>query len=172
MTTESTEGLYSDEVFTATELNRRVGTILDRAWVSPVTISRNNELFALVRREYAARMIQNVRQMKSALAALAEMHRALAGESVSAEFSWLAVFEKDDLERLVSEVFGAVGTALSGADDWSEVEAVIHEWQESALVAKSGVLDASRPDDSVDESPLFHPNELNYQEACWGPVRP
>ena len=165
MATGGMNGLYSDEVFTATELNRRVGTVLDHARIRPVTISRNNELFALVRREYAAQMIQTVRQMRQALSALVEMHVALAGDPVAPTFSWLEVFEKDDLQRLISEVFSAVGKAVSGATEWGEVEAVIHEWKESAQVAKSGILDAAMFEDLVEECPLFHPDDvLQYQE--------
>lgn len=160
-----TELLYSDEVFTATELNRRVGTVLDRARVGPVTISRNNELFALVRREYAAGMIQLVRQMQAALETLAAIHSALSGEPLSAQFCWLDAFEKDDLARMNAEVFSSVGEAVSGAVEWNEVEALTHEWKESALVAKSGVLLAALSEDSAEEYPLLHPDiVLPYQE--------
>lgn len=157
-------GVYTDEVFTATELNRRVGTILDRARVRPVTITRNHELFALVRREYAAGMIQMVRQMKSALEVLAAVHLALAGEPVAPQFSWLDVFEKDDLQRFASEVFSMVAKVHAKVDseaaDWREVEAVLHEWRESALVAKSGVLDAAVTENSAEECPLCHPDDV------------
>ena len=164
MGTPVVDGLFSDEVFTATELNRRVGTVLDHAWLKPVTISRNNELFALLKREDAARMISTITQMKMAFGFLSEAHRALIGESVAPQFSWLKIYDKDDLQRLFSEVFSAVGKATSGAGDWNEVQAVIHEWKESALVAESGVLDDAVFRDAVEEIPLCHPDAvLQYQ---------
>jgi len=165
MATAVIDGLFSDEVFTATELNRHVGTVLDHACVRPVTISRNNDLFALVKREYAARMIRTMAQMKSALSLLAEAHVAISGESPAPVFAWLTIYEKDDLQRLFTEVLDAVGRAASGASDWGDVQAVIHEWEESALVAKSGVLDQAMFHEPAEESPLPNPDEfLQYLE--------
>ena len=40
-------GLFSDEVFTAGDLNRRSSEVLNRASQNPVTIGRNGERFAL-----------------------------------------------------------------------------------------------------------------------------
>jgi hypothetical protein len=160
MQTATGEGLFSDEVFTATELNRHGGTILDHARKHPVTISRNNEQFAILRREDAARLYLTVDRMGEACALLSEAHLAIAGEKPSPYFAWLSVYEKDDLEKLVSEVFSAVRKATGKVVHWDQVEAVIHEWRESAIVAHSGALDAAMHDDERDETPLQHPEDV------------
>ncbi len=76
MATTTMEGVFSDEVFTTTELNRHAGALLDRARNTPVTISRNNEQFALLPREQAAKLYFTLNRMRSALALLAEAHNA------------------------------------------------------------------------------------------------
>ena len=43
--------IYSDCIVTSSELNRRSGQILDTALTTPVTITRNNDSFALVKRD-------------------------------------------------------------------------------------------------------------------------
>jgi hypothetical protein len=154
------EGLFSDEVFTATELNRRGGTILDRARLRPVTISRNNEQFALLRRDQAANLVGTVNRIVRAVLLLSQARTAIAGGQVSEPFRWLEIYEKDDLEKLVTEVLSATLNAASGDSDWDEVEALIHEWRESANVAKSGLLDAAMYHEPSGEAPLEHPEEI------------
>ena len=149
--------IFSDEVFTATELNRRVGTVLDHARVHPVTISRNTEQFALLPREQAAKLFRTVSQMRSALALLSEAHRAIGGDEVSPEFSWLTVFDQDDLNRLISELLASVRGPAAGMGDWSASENLIYEWRESALVAQSRVLDSAMCLGGDDECPLMDP---------------
>ncbi len=154
------EGLFSDEVFTATELNRRVGTILDHARRRPVTISRNNELFALLRREQAAKLVGTVSRIIRAVSVISEARTAITGGQISKPFRWLEVYEKDDLENLVTEVLSATLSAASCESDWDEVEALIHEWRESAMTARSGLLDEAMYHESSEEVPLEHPDEI------------
>lgn len=154
------EGVFSDEVFTATELNRRGGAILDHARRGPVTISRNNEQFALLRREYAARLVGTVTRIVNAVAVLSEANAAIAGSQVSGPFQWLRVYEKGDLQKLVAEVLQATRKAASSECDWDEVEALIHEWRESAMVVESGVLDAAMHHEPSEEVPLENPEEV------------
>ncbi len=154
------DGIFSDEVFTATELNRRGGTILDRARYRPVTISRNNEQFALLRREQAAKLFGTVNRIVRAVSVMSEAQAAIAGGQISENFSWLKSYDQEDLQSLVSEVLQASRTAVSNDCDWDEVEAVIHEWRESAIVAQSGVLDAAMYTEPQEETPLEYPEEL------------
>ncbi|MCE2720285.1 MAG: hypothetical protein LW708_15980 [Anabaena sp. 49628_E55] len=48
---------YSDELVTATELNRQPGKVLDKAYEHPITITRNDQSFALLRREDVAYLV-------------------------------------------------------------------------------------------------------------------
>jgi len=154
------DAIFSDEVYTATELNRHAGTILDRARNRPVTISRNNEQFALLPREQAAKLVGTVNRIARAVGVLSEANAALAGGSVSKPFKWLTAYDKDDLQKLVAEVLLEARRAASNDGDWDNVEALIHEWRESALVARSGVLDAAMQNEPADEVPLDHPEEV------------
>lgn len=48
--------LFGDQLVAATELNRRVGAILNMAMEQPVTIIRNNQYCALLPRELVAQL--------------------------------------------------------------------------------------------------------------------
>ena len=153
----TTNGLFADQMFTATDLNRRGGVVLDSARNHPVTISRNNEQFALFPREQAAKLVRTVEQMNSAFCLLAEAQRVSLGESASPFMSWMAVYDKEDLQRLTSEVFSAISECTSGMADWIEVEGVIHAWRESAIIAQGGALDHGMYFEDADEAPLPNP---------------
>lgn len=159
MAAVASDAVFSDDVFTATELNRRGGAILDRARRRPVTISRNNEQFALLRREQAAYLVGTVTKIVRSVAVLSEAHAAIAGSQVSEPFKWLQAYERDDLQKLIAEVLQTTRKAASNECDWDEVEALIHEWRESALVAQSGVLDAAMHE-PPEELPLESPEEV------------
>jgi hypothetical protein len=152
-------GVFGDEVYSSTDLNRRSGEVLNHAREHPVTISRNNELFALLRRDHAAKLVRSVNTMHQVFELLSEAHRAISGEPTS--IPWLKIYEKDDLQKLCSEVLNTARTASDGLCDWKEVEAIIHEWKESALVASSGVLDAAMYAEPPDETPLPEPEQLS-----------
>ena len=134
--------LYGDDVFTSTDLNRRGGEVLNQARLHPVTISRNNELFALLKRDQASRLIRTVHRLGDSIMLLAQVEACMRGDSPSPQYEWLTAFGKDDLQRLLSEVLGATVRAFNTDNtDWAEVGHLIHEWKESALVAQGGVLD-------------------------------
>lgn len=158
---------FGDEVFTSTELNRRAGEVLNHAREHPVTISRNNELFALLRREEVAKLVQAASKASAAVAVVSEAYALCAGGAVSIPYSWLTAFEPDDLRRLSTEVLTAIRQAFSGNADWSELDAVIHEWKQSALAAQSGVLDEALREVAC-ETPLQDPDNLNKTEPGRG----
>jgi hypothetical protein len=135
--------MFGDAVFTSTDLNRRSAEVLNQARLRPVTISRNNEQFALLRREQAAQLVATAAQALPVAELLGAATAALSGAPAVSPYDWLGEFETDDLRRLCAEVAAALREALAGRTDWDEVDAVLHEWHESALVAASGVLDAA-----------------------------
>jgi hypothetical protein len=153
-------GVFGDEVFSSTDLNRRSGEVLNHAREHPITISRNNEQFALLRREMAAKLVRTVNSISSALEVLSQARVAIAGGSVSPAFAWLTIFEKGDLERLSAEVLEASREAANGSSDWVAVGALIHEWRESAAVAQSGVLEHAMYGETSQECPLSSPDEV------------
>ena len=111
-------GVFTDEVYTSTDLSRRASEVLNRARMCPVTISRNGEQFALLRREQAAELFSALAIMKSVVIFLSELRAELAGNPVSEPFAWLNAFEKDDLEKLSLEVSTAMQRAACGQAAW------------------------------------------------------
>ena len=152
-------GVFGDEVFTSTDLNRRSGEVLNHAREHPITISRNNEQFALLRREQAAKLFRAVNRILAVVEVLSAANAAIQGSAPSEPLGWLAIYDKDDLQRLCSEVLEATRKAAACTGDWDAVVALIHEWHESALVAQGGVLDSVMYTQESDEQPLPHPDD-------------
>ena len=133
--------LYSDCLFSSSELNRRSGYVLDTALTKPVTITRNNDSFALLKRELMANMAKGIEQMNNVSQLVNVAYRLSSGQFVESnnEFKWVEEFDSEERSELVNEVYSALELAKS-TDDWDEVAAVIHEWRESALAIASDEL--------------------------------
>ncbi|MFM6531522.1 MAG: hypothetical protein ACKPIB_25090, partial [Dolichospermum sp.] len=86
---------YSDELVTATELNRQPGKVLDKAYEHPITITRNDQSFALLRREDVAYLVKGVTQSKAVFEVLSVAFRLLLGQKIGYEhpYGWLRVFD-------------------------------------------------------------------------------
>jgi hypothetical protein len=91
---------------------------------------------------------------------LCEAHVTISGADPTPPFSWLKVFDKEDLQHLTSEVLDAIRNTSPDQTNWESVEAVIHEWRESAVVAQAGVLDSAMYVDPPEEMTLPHPAEF------------
>jgi hypothetical protein len=52
---------------------------------------------------------------------------------VVASLYWFKIYDKEDLQKLFSEVLSATHGAMAGIVEWDEVTAIIHEWH-GALV--------------------------------------
>ncbi|WP_321472135.1 hypothetical protein [uncultured Paludibaculum sp.] len=147
--------MFSDKMFTSTDLNRRSAEVLDTALRQPVTISRNADQFALMPREQAARLYRTVDGFVTVTRLLAAIALALSADGVQHEpYAWLAVYEKDDLQKFTAELTQAVQKILSEGSDWEEVEGVMHAWRESAAAVQSGVLDHAMFTEEAAEQPL------------------
>ena len=133
--------LYSDCLFSSSELNRRSGYVLDTALTKPVTITRNNDSFALLKRELMANMAKGLEQMDNISQLMNVAYRLSDQQEVESnnEFKWVEEFDSEERAELVNEVYSALELAKS-TDDWDEVAAVIHEWRESALAIASEEL--------------------------------
>jgi hypothetical protein len=91
---------FSDELITATELNRQPGKVLDKAYEHPITITRNDQSFALLRREDVAYLVKGVTQSKAVFEVLSVAFRLLLGQKIGYEhpYGWLSVFDADELQ--------------------------------------------------------------------------
>lgn len=148
--------IYSDILVSATELNRQPGRILDLALKSPITITRNDEAFALLRREDAARMVEAATHIEILVEFIQATYRLLLGQGLESEhsYSWLSTFDVDELNELLVEVNGTIQEIFSGDQPWEAIDILIHEWQESAQAIASLDL-ASAIEAASAEEPLL-----------------
>ena len=133
--------IFSDRIFTSSELNRKSGHVLDTALTTPVTITRNNDSFALLRRELMTSMAKGIEQMNKVSQLANVVFRLTLGQEIEStnEFKWIEEFDSEEQVDFVNEVYEALNLARS-TDDWDEVAAVIHEWHESAVAISSNEL--------------------------------
>ncbi|HAA26752.1 MAG TPA: hypothetical protein DCE56_02530 [Cyanobacteria bacterium UBA8553] len=150
--------VYSDELITATELNRQPGRVLDRALERPVTITRNDQHFALLRRDDVTWLTKAARQMSAVFEVMSVAYRLRLGEEISAEhpYGWLKVFDTEELSELLTEIENTYRLVGSGAEAWDNLDVVIHEWRESAIAIQSQEL-ATAFSDEIDEVLLTEP---------------
>lgn len=143
MAFSTTTDIFSDAIVTAKELNRQPGRILDLALEGPVTITRNSETFALMPREDVTSLIQSVKVSRLALEATTIAYQLMRGKKVSADhpYAWLMDFDRDDIEDFAESITSTFYRFSDSPEAWDEVDAVIFEWHESALINASGVLD-------------------------------
>jgi prevent-host-death family protein len=142
----STNTTFGDKIFTAADLNRRAGHVLDEARTRPVTITRNEEAFALLLRKDASRMVEtasNATQMVDLATAIATYRQVGEAVPVGHAFQWLNAFDTVELRGLLNEAHDAFHRALHAEISWDEFEAVFHEWHESAMAVRSQTLAAA-----------------------------
>ena len=150
--------VYSDELITATELNRQPGRILDRARERPVTITRNDEYFALLPREDMTFWVKAATLAKVVFAIVNVAYRLRLGEQIAEEhpYKWLKVFDSQELSELIAELESAFHLVGADAEAIDKLDVLIHEWNESALATSSLELAAAFSDDA-DEVLLTEP---------------
>ena len=137
--------IFSDELITATELNRQPGRILDKALEHPITITRNDQSFALLRRENMALFVNAAQQSKAILELINAAFRLLLNPKTEIEYSynWLRVFDAEELNELIDEVMATYHFVDLNKKDWQELDAIIHEWYESALAISNPELETA-----------------------------
>ena len=150
--------VFDDVIVSATTLNRRSGEVLDQAWEKCVTIMRNEQSFALLRREQAAGMIAQLHRAQRILDLFHAVERIRSGVALDPadEFEWLMAFALDDLKEMAGEVYAAYTRAQRGEIPPEEADSVIHEWQESAWAARSPNVGMAF-EAAADEVPLTEP---------------
>lgn len=159
MNLEKFGNIYSDELITATELNRQPGRVLDKALEHPVTITRNEQSFALLRREEVTFLVKAATQSKAIFEALTVAFSLLLGKEIGFEhpYGWLSVFDCDELQDFIKELSEAFRLIDSSSTAWEMIEAIIHEWHESAIAIASPELAAAFRAET-DEIPLTKPS--------------
>jgi hypothetical protein len=157
--------IYSDELITATELNRQPERILDKALEHPVTITRNEQSFALLRRENVALFVKAAQRSREIIELLSTAFRLLLEQKVGAEhpYSWLGVFDADELNEFIDELMSVYRSVDLYEKAWDELDAIIHEWHESALAISNSELQAAfrQKNDEIEEVTLSKPGDEN-----------
>lgn len=145
MLSESSRLIYGDELITATELNQQPNRVLDLAMEHPVTITRNDQHFALLRREEMTLWVKAATLSLTVFEVTAAAYRLRLGEAISSAnpYHWLTVFDSDELCELIAELEKAYRLAESESGAWNQIEIVIHEWHESAKAISSPELAAA-----------------------------
>ena len=134
------EAVYQDEVVRATDLNRGSGEVLNKASRGPVTIIRNEESFALMRRETAANW---KKEAGYAVHVTEIIWNALTFPgSLGPELEWISAFDEKERQQLGSELMQAFRNAIRDGS-WEELDAVIHEWSESGWAALNPAVKAA-----------------------------
>lgn len=151
--------IYSDELITATELNRQPGRVLDKALERPITITRNDQSFALLRREEVTFLVQAATQSKAVFEILTVAFSLLLGKEIGFEhpYGWLSVFDSDDLQDFIKDLSEAFRLIDFSSQAWDMIDAIIHEWHESAIAIASPELAAAFSAE-IDEIPLTKPS--------------
>ncbi|NJL51079.1 MAG: hypothetical protein HC930_00650 [Hydrococcus sp. SU_1_0] len=142
---------FEDELFSATDLNRRAGYVLDQALLHPVTITRNEQAFALLPRENMSRLVETARHTQTLLELANLAFRLIQGDDIGLEHpnAWLKSFDTEEINELIVELFDAYRQAQN-SEDWNILAATIHEWKESAIAIRSQEL-AEAFDDQTEE---------------------
>ena len=137
--------IFSDELITATELNRQPGRILDKALEHPITITRNDQSFALLRRENMALFVNAAQQSRATLELINAAFRLLLNPKTEIEYSynWLRVFDTEELNELIDEVMATYHSVDLLKKDWQDLDILIHEWYESALAISNPELETA-----------------------------
>ncbi|MFB2918800.1 hypothetical protein [Aerosakkonema funiforme] len=166
MSIETSTNVYGDEIVTATELNRQPERILDIALEHPVTINHNDRYFALLPREQMAFWVKATNVSKTVFELINIAYRLRLGEQIDPNhtYEWLKVFDAEELSQLIAEVeteFRQIGLETGAID---KLDAVIHEWYESALANSSPEL-AIAFIDEVDEVLLTQPAAFKTTES-------
>jgi len=157
MLTWGKNSIYSDELISATELNRQPGRILDMALEHPVTITRNDHAFALLRRDEIATLLKATAQTRVMVEVINVAYQLSQRKEIDPhhDYEWLKAFDTEELNELVAEIINAFHLGCD-TNEWDLLDVVIHEWHESALAINSPELEKAFSAES-DEVPLTPP---------------
>jgi len=137
--------VFTDKIVTATDLSRHSREVLDQALENCITVVRNDQSFALLRRDRAAGMMAAVARLEVTTDLLTTILRVASGERIESAhpYEWVSAFSLGDLKALGAELSSAALRARSGEITWEEFDAAVHEWQESAWAARSSAVRAA-----------------------------
>jgi len=133
--------VFADRLVSASDLNRRSSAILDMALQGPVTITRNDQHFALLRRDLAAHMSAVADQV----ALFSEAIQALRTTRVEGDlpehhpFQWMKAFDEEHLQDMENDLIECLEKVVSETD-LEAVETSLLKWRAHAVSMLGGVM--------------------------------
>lgn len=136
------ESLYSDIIFTSKDLNRKSGSVLDEAMKQPVTITRNGDTFALLKRERMGEITLASHYKTVVINLMNSAIQLSTGNALEERdpYRWILEFDSEEREEMIAEILQSLKYAEE-TNDWDELKSVIFEWRESAIALSSDELD-------------------------------
>lgn len=123
-------------IVSSTDVNRRPGEILDQAQKGPVLVTRGDEPLVIAQHSLVRGLVES--DARSAL--MSDLSQYLVqrlakrdAKDQGGPFGWLGEFDNEDVVEFVRELRTAYRTARSRPATWPLFDAVVHEWQESAI---------------------------------------
>ena len=152
-TTLQSESLYSDIIFTSKDLNRKSGSVLDEAMKQPVTITRNSDTFALLKRERMGEITKASYYKTVVIDLMNSVFRLSLGNALEEHdpYQWINEFDNEDREEMVAEILQTL-KYVEETNDWDELKSVIFEWRESAIANQGNELDEFK--EALKENPV------------------
>src|SRR5665811_1640388 len=83
-----------------------------RARLRPVTISRNNEQFALMRREVVGKLIRGHTCLKRSTELIGAAWKYSLDGRTSTSYEWLSAFDGAELQEMAGEIISAIARAI------------------------------------------------------------
>ena len=136
----ATRSLFSDKIFTATDLAKKATQVLNSVADGPVTISRNGELFAIVMRHDAAKLYEGMAAFSQATEVVKVVLDSIQGAGVYPTYHWVTAFDLEEKRAMCTEIVNVVMKANNREGEWSAVGDLIHQWKESGIALQAGEL--------------------------------
>ncbi len=131
--------LFGDDLITSTQFSRQVSKTLDRALKRPVTITRSDQAFALLDRNFARQLMAKANETEIIIG-LVEAALLLEKGNLAEDhpYGWIRAFDREERDDLYREVISVLRKGSNvDQEDTDTLETVIHEWRESALAILS-----------------------------------
>lgn len=134
--------VLEDPVFNSTTLAKQTSMVLDQADKGVVTITRNNEAYAIFNREQASWLVKANKYLGEACYVLAAGGQCLSDSAVDQEnpCQWVASIDTKHLKEMLTEITSILAKAASDDSQLEELDAVIYEWHRSAIAAADSDL--------------------------------
>lgn len=129
-----------------TDLNRRSGEILERAARYPVLIARGDDPLVLARHEWVSTLLGSEARAELLAELSGYLTRRMTGERTDegGRFDWLNAFDDLEVREFVGELRATIRDIQAGKLEPDLIDALLHEWRESAIRPKEYLLALKR----------------------------